>query len=1351
MFSVNLAFGVLDLNLAPGIEADPTGGGMGFFLRYRSALAFGNVSSPGLPAGWTHNWDYRIVPLDPGTWGPLELVYPNGASEQITPVLSNGSPTGAFFSRVGAPYVASGVPSSVMGSWSSISLSQTGYSQQIFTVPTGDSVYRLTTEVHADGSQTCAAYSGGSVTGLSESLLGGSTNPNGSTLSMGYSGGLLQYVFSGNGSDSYSYDAEGRLASVGDRIDPAPLWSFSYTQVAGISLIDGVTTQGKTAGVTYDPVYGTVNSMVDANNNLRDYAFTGTGPTSVVVGAGSLFTNNWAVTPDFLGRVIAATDAAGNKTAFTYSSSAPGSLSSILPPTGSQTSVSYDSSGNPTVYKAAYGNSTVMRWAYPAGFPLGQLTQVQEVGTDGSTKAPTTYAYYPAGDANPGEFPCKLRSVTRPNGGVTTYTYTALGNVATITVPTATAGQTATTSYSYTGSGEYGLKEAPNRPTAIRDPLGRVISLDYDGNDRLYSVTDPFGNNVSINFNAYNQPASITLPGQVMAITYPGGDKPPTSATITAPGGYVPNSLFQNYTDNEYAPSSSLGVTGGDNANSITRDPQYGLNALTDGAGSLMHTFMRNWSQNSFQYTMGSQQNAATWTSQLDKNGYLTSFTTPRSTGTSLTAYDLLQSVSITGPGPNNTTTSLQNEYAYDAFGRVASAIGAYFIHFYSYDDEDNVISDAVGLPGNYFHTLVQYTYGPNGARNTMALPSGVNISYGYDPCGNMRVLSFNNPADGLTHIVNYEYDADNRVTAAKTESVSTYYTYNVQGLVSQVLNLTPAGHVDDPNMTVTDPVDNQVHSVYSEFWNIAYDAYGERTSMNYRLRNLGDDPLSYSAGTTNYSFEQGLASESWATEGQNPVSVSYEADNAGNVVSPRGASLPVDRYSDELLGGQNVWGPYSSMSYDASGNVLTFNGITCFYDPFEELSNLTTNSNQPYLYLYDEPGHRLEKIEGGNYIAEGYTYDGDSLVCSVPGASPPVAPTSTSHISESSAITIATSPSATIIPDATTYIWGPTGVIAETYSNLVYTDTFDPNGSAVGRVGYGSHDVPDVFDAYGKPVWAFSPEYPGLTNSNNNNLVLGYKGQFGYITDPESGLIYCHHRYYDPAAARWVSRDPTGLDGGINPYEYCDGDPLDSVDPSGLQQGLNYGIMSQSQFQQFCRYFDFHNMLQVDAWWRHTSIEMALNSPGPGGDECRIIVGVHRGDFGMVFSGAFGLASMFSGEGDFGEITEVAEGASSWRAIAEAGGYPTEHVIGKFPGYIDQALESGGKFFSMGDRWNKETGWASNIKSLDRSIARRLPFRLSYPETFKKAFKGNFELEIRYLEKHGYVMSKNKRWMRLP
>jgi RHS repeat-associated protein len=70
-------------------------------------------------------------------------------------------------------------------------------------------------------------------------------------------------------------------------------------------------------------------------------------------------------------------------------------------------------------------------------------------------------------------------------------------------------------------------------------------------------------------------------------------------------------------------------------------------------------------------------------------------------------------------------------------------------------------------------------------------------------------------------------------------------------------------------------------------------------------------------------------------------------------------------------------------------------------------------------------------------------------------------------------------------------------------------------NGTVVAHLAY---------DAWGQPM------------SGNNPTPYGYKGQWGYYTDGETGLLLLTHRYLDPATGRFLTRDPIGFEGGYQP-----------------------------------------------------------------------------------------------------------------------------------------------------------------------------------------------------------------------
>lgn len=82
--------------------------------------------------------------------------------------------------------------------------------------------------------------------------------------------------------------------------------------------------------------------------------------------------------------------------------------------------------------------------------------------------------------------------------------------------------------------------------------------------------------------------------------------------------------------------------------------------------------------------------------------------------------------------------------------------------------------------------------------------------------------------------------------------------------------------------------------------------------------------------------------------------------------------------------------------------------------------------------------------------------------------------------------------------------------------------------------------------------ISTYSP-YGERTNTNAT-----YARRFGYTGQadiPELNLQYYKARIYDPKLGRFLQSDPIGYDAGMNLYAYVTGDPINLVDPLGLEE----------------------------------------------------------------------------------------------------------------------------------------------------------------------------------------------------
>jgi len=128
-------------------------------------------------------------------------------------------------------------------------------------------------------------------------------------------------------------------------------------------------------------------------------------------------------------------------------------------------------------------------------------------------------------------------------------------------------------------------------------------------------------------------------------------------------------------------------------------------------------------------------------------------------------------------------------------------------------------------------------------------------------------------------------------------------------------------------------------------------------------------------------------------------------------------------------------------------------------------------------------------------------------------------------------------------------YVFGPAGRVARLGAG--YGDTQWHHNDHLGTSQALSNTLGKVvwkgsYEPFGKLSEEKDPDGDGVPTNNWQRFP-------GQSWDWESGTYYNYHRSYDPISGRYTQSDPIGLVGGMNTYGYLGGNPLNSIDPTGL------------------------------------------------------------------------------------------------------------------------------------------------------------------------------------------------------
>lgn len=705
----------------------------------------------------------------------------------------------------------------------------------------------------------------------------------------------------------------------------------------------------------------------------------------------------------------------------------------------------------------------------------------------------------------------QILTATGPLNDVTTYDYGSQGNLAKVTNTLGHA--TNITSY-----------DANGRPLTIQDPNGLVTTLAYDARGRVASRA------VGTETTAYAYDAAgnltkVTLPdGTWLVYTY---DAAHRLAGITDKAGnriaYTLDLMGNRVKEEVFDPSNALKQT-----RSYVYDE---LNRLSQEIGAKLQTTTYGY----------------------DSNGNLTSVTDPLDSKTA-NAYDALNRlVQTTDPNggvtkmtynkddlPTSVTDprGLKTTYAYDGMGNPTSIKSPDSgTTKKTYDAAGNVTTstDARGKK-------TAYTYDKLGRLTKVKYADGKTVTYQYDQGANGlgHLTKMTDPSGWTT----WNYDQHGRLTQkvqkTGTATLTTAYTYSATGKLASMTY--PSGRQVDywynsiglPNVLMVEPAPLIALIEYQPFGPPANWVQGYGGSTYYsRDFDLDGRIADISIGSN--------ASES----------IAFTRDDAGRITamtSTTGAAKTFDYDKLSRLTEYASGATTQNYAYDANGNrtALTTNTGTTAYQisaannrlasqTYDAAGNLSSDGANAYVhgadgrlaeataagvttkYLYNGQGQRVKKTGGGSTTLFAYDEAGN-LIGEYNAKGKPVLETVWAN----------GQPVGVLKPGKLFYVntdhLGAPRSIENTSGNVVWKWESDPFGN-------------------GAPN-----EKPGSAAKFTYNLR--FPGQY---FDKETGLHYNYYRDYDPAMGRYIQSDPIGLDAGINTYVYVGGNPVDRVDPSGL------------------------------------------------------------------------------------------------------------------------------------------------------------------------------------------------------